>query len=98
MGKAFKSTKKFASSGQLKKVIQARHKHQQIRKRTQGKRGTRDGKDKPKIIEKDVEEDEEEEELVSKKSAKGKGCVNVYTDDAQMILSRFPIEASKACL
>lgn len=100
MGKASKSTKKFASSGQLKKVIQARHKHQQIRKRTQGKRGARDGKDKPKIVEKDVEENEEaeEEKTISRKSAKGKGCVNVWTEDVQIILSYFLLkQASHLC-
>lgn len=69
MGKrASKATKKFASSGQLKKVIQARHKHQQIRKRTQGKRGAKDVKDKP------VDEELEDDELdtpPNKKSDKG---------------------------
>jgi hypothetical protein len=69
MGKASKATKKFASSGQLKKVIQARHKHQQIRKRTQGKRGARDGKEKPKAVEQGAEEDNEEE--IPQKSGKG---------------------------
>jgi nucleolar complex protein 2 len=38
--KATKATKKFASSGQLKQTIQARHRHQQIRKRVQNKKGT----------------------------------------------------------
>ncbi|KAF8154012.1 Noc2p family-domain-containing protein [Crassisporium funariophilum] len=37
--KASKATKKYASSGQLKKAIQARHKHQQIKKKTQGRKG-----------------------------------------------------------
>ncbi|KAG6865341.1 hypothetical protein C0991_003378 [Blastosporella zonata] len=57
--KASKQTKKFAASGQLKKVIQARHKHQQIRKRTQGKRGAKDEKARSEVT--DVEDDEEEE-------------------------------------
>lgn len=43
MGKASKATKKFASSGQLKKTIQARRKHQQIRKRVSGNKKGKDG-------------------------------------------------------
>jgi nucleolar complex protein 2 len=58
--KATKATKKFVSSGQLKKVIQARHKHRQILKRTQGRRGAKEGKDRAKPN--DIEEEEEEEE------------------------------------
>ncbi|RDB19670.1 hypothetical protein Hypma_013319 [Hypsizygus marmoreus] len=67
MGKASKATKKFASSGQLKKVIQARHKHQQIRKRTQGKRGA--GRAKPEVADVEAEENEGEEPVP--KSKKG---------------------------
>ncbi|KAG5650968.1 hypothetical protein H0H81_010357 [Sphagnurus paluster] len=75
MGKASKATKKFASSGQLKKVIQARHKHQQIRKRTQGRRGgTKEGKQKAEV-QADVEDEEDEVEepvpVKGKKSKKG---------------------------
>jgi hypothetical protein len=44
MGKATKSTRKFAASGQLKKQIQDRRKHQQIKKRAQTKRATKHGK------------------------------------------------------
>jgi len=44
MGK--KATKKFASSGQLKKVIQARHKHQKVLKKSQWRRGAK-GKAEP---------------------------------------------------
>jgi nucleolar complex protein 2 len=36
---ATKATKKYAASGQLKKSIQARHKHQQIQKKIQGRKG-----------------------------------------------------------
>jgi nucleolar complex protein 2 len=60
--KATKATKKFASSGQLKKVIQARHKHQQIVKRTQGRRGAKDGKEKVGRNNAELEEDGDEEE------------------------------------
>jgi nucleolar complex protein 2 len=38
MGRATKATKKYAASGQLKKSIQARHKHQQIKKKIQGRK------------------------------------------------------------
>jgi nucleolar complex protein 2 len=59
--KATKATKKFASSGQLKKVIQARHKHRQILKRSQGRRGAKEGKERtePNNVEEDGEEEEE---------------------------------------
>jgi nucleolar complex protein 2 len=58
--KATKATKKFASSGQLKKVIQARHRHRQVLKKSQGRRGAKDGKERaePKNVEDDLEEDE----------------------------------------
>lgn len=69
--KATKQTKKFASSGQLKKVIQARHKHQQIQKRTQGKRGVKDRRDKPKVA--DVEGGDEHEETEHSPPKKSKG-------------------------
>ncbi|KAF8064186.1 Noc2-domain-containing protein [Lyophyllum atratum] len=68
MGKASKATKKFASSGQLKKVIQARHKHQQIRKRTQGRRGGKDAKEKSEAV--GIEEDEDEIEKPAPAKAK----------------------------
>jgi nucleolar complex protein 2 len=42
--KAVKATRKFAASGQLKKTIQARKKHQEIRRKTQGKQKRRDGR------------------------------------------------------
>ncbi len=68
MGKASKATKKFASSGQLKKTIEARRKHQQVRKRIQNKKT---GKGKQKAVEvpedEDVEDDEEEKISTSKK-------------------------------
>ena len=47
MGKGGKkATKKFVSSGQLKKTIQARQKVKQIKKKIQGRRGHREGKGK----------------------------------------------------
>ncbi|KAH7909312.1 Noc2-domain-containing protein [Hygrophoropsis aurantiaca] len=81
MGKASKSTRKFASSGQLKKTIQSRKKHQQIQKKIQGRRGAK-GKGKetsdPNAAE-DISEDEEEtEEHVPAKQAKGVKSVDAF--------------------
>ncbi|PBK92620.1 Noc2-domain-containing protein [Armillaria gallica] len=66
MAKASKSMKKFASSGQLKKTIEARRKHQQIRKKAQGKKF---GKPKSKVVE-DVDEDMDDDEPVEEKPTK----------------------------
>ncbi|KAK0189752.1 Noc2-domain-containing protein [Armillaria mellea] len=66
MAKASKSMKKFASSGQLKKTIEARRKHQQIRKKAQGKKN---GKPKSKVVE-DVDEDMDADEPVEEKPTK----------------------------
>ncbi|KAK0497753.1 Noc2-domain-containing protein [Armillaria luteobubalina] len=66
MAKASKSMKKFASSGQLKKTIEARRKHQQIRKKAQGKKS---GKPKSKVVE-DVDEDMNDDEPVEEKPTK----------------------------
>jgi nucleolar complex protein 2 len=65
--KATKATKKFASSGQLKKVIQARHRHRQILKKSQGRRGAKDGKEKAEPN--DVEEDLDEEDVQKQRFA-----------------------------
>jgi len=64
MGKASKASKKFASSGQLKKTIQARHKSQAIRKKIQGRRKSKAGKQRPATNNADTsaEDDEEEED------------------------------------
>jgi nucleolar complex protein 2 len=62
--KAAKSTRKFAASGQLKKTIQARKKHQEIRRKTQGKQKRRDttkGKQATRADDDEGEEVEEEE-------------------------------------
>ncbi|KAJ3500788.1 hypothetical protein NLJ89_g9637 [Agrocybe chaxingu] len=61
--KATKATKKFASSGKLKKTIQARHKAQQIKKKFEKRRGNK-GKDRS--VEEDVEDDVEQEKEVPK--------------------------------
>jgi len=60
MGKAAKSTKKFAASGQLKKTIQARRKHQQTRKKL-----------KSRVVPiRDEEESEEDGPVDSKRTMK----------------------------
>ncbi|KAF8890669.1 Noc2-domain-containing protein [Infundibulicybe gibba] len=56
--KATKATKKFASSGQLKKTIQARHKHQQIKKRSQNRKGAKAEKASSHNRETDMDQDE----------------------------------------
>lgn len=65
--KATKSARKFAASGQLKKTIQARHKHQQVKKKFEKRRGNK-GKTQPpaKALEADGDEDEEVEETENK--------------------------------
>lgn len=58
MGKKVpKSTRKFAASGQLKKTIQARHKHQQTKKKFERRRGNK-GKSQPSAEVPDLDEDE----------------------------------------
>jgi nucleolar complex protein 2 len=57
MGKgAKKATKKFVTSGQLKKTIQSRQKAMQIKKKIQGRRGHREGKGKERSITDDAED------------------------------------------
>ena len=55
---ATKATKKYAASGQLKKSIQARHKHQQIKKKIQVRKGKQKHKGQSRSL---VTEDEEAE-------------------------------------
>ena len=57
--KAAKSTRKFAASGQLKKTIQARRKHRDIKKKVEKRQA---GKGK-QAVEDDDESDEEDEEV-----------------------------------
>jgi nucleolar complex protein 2 len=74
--KAPKSAKKFAASGQLKKVIQARHKHQQQKKRTQHRRGNKGGAD----AKAGRDEDEEVQEKVQENREKSKRGVKSVDD------------------
>lgn len=67
--KAAKATRKFAASGQLKKTIQQRRKHQDIRRKAERRKGTKKGgKDTGRVGDEgeDVEDDEEVEATSSK--------------------------------
>jgi len=57
MGKAPKSVKKFAASGKLRKTIQARRKHQQIKKRVDSRRGRSNKFSKPTDASEDHDSD-----------------------------------------
>ena len=59
--KTAKSARKFAASGQLKKTIQTRHKHQQAKKKFERRRGNK-GKSQPLAKVPESDEDEEVEE------------------------------------
>ena len=66
MGKAAKkSTRKFAASGRLKKTIESRRKHQQTKKKIQGRRGA-NGKDKEAVVSEASSEDEQPEKSSNK--------------------------------
>lgn len=60
---ATKATKKYAASGQLKKAIQARHKHQQVKKKIQGRKVKQEqkGQSRPPVTE-DAEGDDDDDE------------------------------------
>ncbi|KAF8841034.1 Noc2-domain-containing protein [Paxillus ammoniavirescens] len=73
MGKASKATRKFASSGQLKKTIQSRKKHQQVKKKIDGRRGAK-GKGKVKAPVDNNESGDEDEEV---QETKGQGKTDV---------------------
>jgi nucleolar complex protein 2 len=72
--KAAKSMKKFALSGQLKKTIDARRKHQQIKRKNNSKKSIKDGKAKQRP---EQEEEVEEDEESPKVKAPAKGCGTV---------------------
>ena len=75
--KAAKSTRKFAASGQLKKTIQARRKHRDIKKKAEKRQATK-GKGRQVVEDEDGDEDgsaQEDEEGVEGASGK---CVCVH--------------------
>ena len=65
--KAAKATRKFAASGQLKKTIQARRKHRDIKKKTERRQAA---KGKGKAAENASDESDGEEEEVEETSSK----------------------------
>ncbi|THU93855.1 Noc2-domain-containing protein [Dendrothele bispora CBS 962.96] len=86
MGKATKSMKKFAASGQLKKTIEARRKHQHIKKKLQARR--RKGTGVQSSTTHDGSEEDEELEDSAENSNKGKMTVNdllggAFIDDSE---------------
>ncbi|KAJ7147331.1 Noc2-domain-containing protein [Mycena filopes] len=78
--KAAKSMKKFASSGQLKKTIDARRKHQQIKRKNNSKKSVKDGKAKQRPAD-THEGDEEDDEEASTSKAPAKGSKKRMTAD-----------------
>ncbi|KAA1466846.1 Noc2-domain-containing protein [Dentipellis sp. KUC8613] len=67
--KGAKATRKFAASGQLKKTIQARHKHQQIQKKIHKKQAAKKGKP-ARGKEREDEGAEEDDDEVEEKGSK----------------------------
>ena len=65
--KAAKSTRKFAASGQLKKTIQARRKHRDIKKKAEKRQA---GKGKGKQVAEDSDASDGEDEEVEETSGK----------------------------
>ena len=66
--KATKATRKFAASGQLKKTIQQRRKHQDIKRKAERRKTNKKGKGPNTAHEK--EDDEEEQDEVEQASGK----------------------------
>ncbi|KAF7320891.1 Noc2-domain-containing protein [Mycena chlorophos] len=74
--KAAKSTKKFSASGQLRKTIDARRKHQKIKKRIAGKKDTKGKQRAPEPVDDNDDNDDEEVPL-----SKDKGKKRMTVDD-----------------
>lgn len=78
MGKAPKSSRKFAASGKLKQSIQSRKKHQQLRKKIDGRRGAH-GKGKQRADpEEDADDDDQEEATNVVKKAGKESVIKSY--------------------
>ncbi|KAJ8502657.1 hypothetical protein ONZ45_g11555 [Pleurotus djamor] len=90
--RASKATKKFAASGQLKKTIQARKKHQQVRKRISGRRGAKNGKPGPSA--RTQEDDDASEDEVPKTKQKGTKAGKTKSMTVDDILSGGFMDAS----
>jgi nucleolar complex protein 2 len=66
--KVAKSARKFAASGQLKRTIQARHKHQEVKKKIERKKGK--GKQGQNARERDDQGPQEKDGYVKEKGGK----------------------------
>ena len=79
--KATKATRKFAASGQLKKTIQQRRKHQDIKRKAERRRTGKKGKETQDTREGDADEenDVELEGAESKCVFSSSSCVDVLT-------------------
>ncbi|KAN0080082.1 Noc2p family domain containing protein [Tylopilus felleus] len=89
MGKATKATRKFASSGRLRKTIQSRKKHQGIKKTIESRRGTKGkGKGKPQVQDGDEDDAEEDKKTTVKGMTVddflGAGFMDDESDDGDM--------------
>lgn len=82
MGKAAKSSRKFAASGKLKQAIQSRKKHQQMQKKIQGRRGAH-GKGKQQAVTEadDSEGGNEEKEVKGVSKKPGKDAKKMTVED-----------------
>lgn len=67
MGKNVKATKKFIQSGQLKKTIQARHKHKALKKQIERRKGKKPVNARGADADEDEEDEEVQQEVVPKK-------------------------------
>jgi nucleolar complex protein 2 len=94
--KTKKSIRKFASSGKLKQAIQARHKHQQVRKQIDGRKARKGGpggkgrangkaSGPPKTTERSGDEEDEDVEMTQPRPAKKVGRKGgLESDDEKM--------------
>ena len=67
MGKNVKATKKFIQSGQLKKTIQARHKHKALKKQIERRKGKKPVNARGANVDEDEEDEEVQQEVAPKK-------------------------------
>ncbi|KAG2123423.1 Noc2-domain-containing protein [Suillus clintonianus] len=81
MGKAAKSSRKFAASGKLKQTIQLRKKHQQTRKKIQGRRGAHGKGKKQAVTEEDGSDDDDEKEVKEVPKKAGKDMKKMTVED-----------------
>nr|GAT50248.1 Noc2-domain-containing protein [Mycena chlorophos] len=81
--KAAKSTKKFSASGQLRKTIDARRKHQKIKKRIAGKKDSKGKQRAPEPVD-DNDENDDEDVQVSKDKGKKRMTVDDFLEGGFM--------------